>query len=121
MNAFIASRVDYLLYFFLLLKTVVPMAAPPLANSRAIHSARLLVSPVPGDLGSSSGFAAAEPLFRFAVTVSAFLISFVPSLSLKYLPQPSQYQYSILPSATQVAAFAGMCFQSAWFFASSSP
>ena len=120
MNAFISLQFNYLLYFFLL-TTVVPMAAPPLANNRAIHSARLLVSPVPGDLGSSSGFADAELLFRFAVTVSALLISFVPSLSLKYLPQPSQYQYSILPSATQVAAFAGMCFKSAWFFAPSSP
>ena len=37
---------NYLLYFFFLLTTVVPMAAPPLTNSRAIHSARLLVSPV---------------------------------------------------------------------------
>ena len=62
----------YLLYFFLL-TTVVPMAAPPLTSSRAIHKAELLVSPVWGDLGSS---------FSFAVTVSAFLISFVPSLSL---------------------------------------
>ena len=39
------------------------MAAPPLTNSRAIHSARLLVSPVCGSLESS---------FSFAVTVSAF-------------------------------------------------
>ena len=42
----------------------------------------LLLSPVCGDLESS---------FSFAVTMSAFLISFVPSLSLKYA-QPSQYQ-----------------------------
>ena len=63
----------YLLCFFFLLTTVVPMAAPPLMNNRAIHSARLLESPVWGDLESS---------FSFAVTVSAFLISFVPSLSL---------------------------------------
>ena len=40
----------YLLYFFFLLTIVVPMAAPPLTNSRAIHKARLLVSPVLGDL-----------------------------------------------------------------------
>ena len=39
------------------------MAAPPLMNNRAIHSARLLVSPVWGSLESS---------FSFAVTVSAF-------------------------------------------------
>lgn len=64
---------NYLLYFFFLLTIVVPMAAPPLTNSKAIHKARLLVSPVCGDLESS---------FSFAVTVSAFLISFVPSLSL---------------------------------------
>ena len=62
----------YLLYFFLL-TTVVPTAAPPLTSSRAIHKAEPLVSPVWGDLGSS---------FSFAVTVSAFLISLVPSLSL---------------------------------------
>ena len=63
----------YLLYFLFFPTTVVPMAAPPLTSSRAIHKAELLVSPVWGDLGSS---------FSFAVTVSAFLISFVPSLSL---------------------------------------
>ena len=63
----------YLLYFFFFPTTVVPMAAPPLTSSRAIHKAEPLVSPVWGDLGSS---------FSFAVTVSAFLISFVPSLSL---------------------------------------
>ena len=40
----------YLLYFFFLLTTVVPMAAPPLTNSKAIHNARLLVSPVCGPL-----------------------------------------------------------------------
>ena len=61
---------NYLLYFFFLLTTVVPMAAPPLMNNRAIHSARLLVSPVRGDCGS------------FAVTVSACLISCVALASL---------------------------------------
>ena len=54
---------NYLLYFFFLLTTVVPMAAPPLTNSRASHKARLLVSPVCGDLESS---------FSFVVTVSVF-------------------------------------------------
>jgi len=44
--------------------------APPLMNSSAIHSMRLLLSPVWGDFGS------------FAVTVSALVISLVPSLSL---------------------------------------
>ena len=40
---------NYLLYFFFLLTTVVPMAAPPLTNSRANHKARLLLSPVSGE------------------------------------------------------------------------
>ena len=63
----------YLLcFFFLMTITVAAMTAPPLMNNRAIHKARLLVSPVWGVCGS------------FAVTVSAFWISFVPSLSLKY-------------------------------------
>ena len=60
----------YLLYFFFLLTTVVPMAAPPLINSRAIHKARLLVSPVGGVCGS------------FAVTVSALVISLIELASL---------------------------------------
>ena len=42
---------NYLLYFFFLLTTVVPIAAPPLTNSKAIHKARLLVSPVWGEFG----------------------------------------------------------------------
>ena len=60
----------YLSCFFFLLRAAAPVAAPPLASSRAIHKERLLVSPVGGVFGS------------FAVTVSAFLISLVPSLSL---------------------------------------
>ena len=40
---------NYLLYFFFLFTTVVPMAAPPLTNSRANHKARLLLSPVFGE------------------------------------------------------------------------
>ena len=60
----------YLSCFFFLLRAAAPVAAPPLASSRAIHRERLLVSPVGGVFGS------------FAVTVSAFLISLVPSLSL---------------------------------------
>ena len=46
---------NYLLYFFFLLTTVVPMAALPLTSSRAIHKTILLVSPVCGDLMVSSG------------------------------------------------------------------
>ena len=37
---------SYLLHFFLLLTIPVPIAALPLTNSRAIHKAGLLVSPV---------------------------------------------------------------------------
>ena len=39
---------NYLLYFFFLMTTVVPMVAPPLTNSRAIDNARLLVPTVYG-------------------------------------------------------------------------
>ena len=56
--------------FFFLLTTAAPITAPPLASSNAIHSMRLLLSPVGGDFGS------------FAITVSTFLISLVPYLSL---------------------------------------
>ena len=37
---------SYLLHFFLLVTTPVPITALPLTNSRAIHKAGLLVSPV---------------------------------------------------------------------------
>ena len=57
---------NYLLYFFFLLTTVVPMAAPPLINSRAIHNKRLELSPVCGDL-SAPGLTV--PPGSFAVTV----------------------------------------------------
>ena len=50
LGVFFRTLFNYLLYFFFLLTTVVPMAVPPLTNSRAIHKARLLVSPVLGDL-----------------------------------------------------------------------
>ena len=50
--------------------TVSAVQTPPLMNSSAIHSIRLLLSPVGGDFGS------------FAVTVSALAISLVPSLPL---------------------------------------
>ena len=48
----------YLLCFFFLLATVIPMAAPPLMNNRAIHKARLLVSPVRriGETGCTVGW-----------------------------------------------------------------
>ena len=56
--------------FLFLLTTVVQPTAPPLIKSSAIHSMRLLLLPVLGDFCS------------LAVTVSAFLISFIPSRSL---------------------------------------
>jgi len=64
------SVFDFYFCFFFFAVTVVPIRAPPLMNSNAIHSVRLLVSPVWGDFGS------------LAVTVSALAISLVPSLSL---------------------------------------
>ncbi len=57
----------------------------------------------------------------FAVTVSARVISLVAAASAKYLPQPPQYQYSMLPSSATVAAFASMCFRWAWLFRSGLP
>lgn len=69
---------NYLLYIFFLLTTVVPMAALPLMNNRAIHSARLLLSPACGELESSFGLLLSpvcgdlESSFSFAVTMSAF-------------------------------------------------
>ena len=56
-----------------------------------------------------------------AVTVSAWVISAFAAASEKYFLQPSQYQYSMLPSAAAVAAFASMCFRSAWLFGSRLP
>ena len=60
----------YLSCFFFLLRAAAAVAAPPLASTRTSHRERLLVSPVGGVFGS------------FAVTVSALVISLVPSLSL---------------------------------------
>lgn len=56
-----------------------------------------------------------------AVTVAALVISLVAAASEKYLPQPSQYQYAMLPSSAAVAAFASMCFRSVWLFGSRLP
>ena len=47
--------------------------------------------------------------FSLSVIVSAFCISFVPSLSPKYLPHSSQYQYSIFPSLSRVASTLSIC------------
>lgn len=49
-----------------------------------------------------------------AVTVSARVISVFAAASEKYLLQSPQCQYSMLPSSAAVAAFAAMCFRSAW-------
>ncbi len=56
---------------FLLLFTAVPIRVPP-TNSRAIQSGTPLFSPVHGDFASFGSF---------AVTVSAFVISFVAAAS----------------------------------------
>ena len=66
---------NYLLYFFFLLTTVVPMAAQPLMNNRAIHKARLLVSPVCGLLSDVPGLVLAGFFSRAAMASSiAFAI-----------------------------------------------
>ena len=96
----------YLPNFFFLLTAKVPANAPPLTHSRAIHRDIWLLSSVLGESEEPSSF-------NFSVTVSAFEISLVASLSLKYFLQPSQYQYSMFPSAVLVAAFAGKCLRSA--------
>lgn len=57
--------------------TVVAVTAPPLMKSRASHKARLLVSPVLGEVGFSSG--------SLAVTVSDLAISLVSVLIGKIL------------------------------------
>ena len=56
-----------------------------------------------------------------AVTVSAWVISLAAAASAKYLPQPPQYQYYLLPSASVVAATAGKCCKSAWLWGSRPP
>ena len=67
------SVFDFYFCFFFFAVTSVPITVPPLMSSNAIHSMRLLVSPVGGDFGSSGSF---------TVTVSALAISLVPSLLL---------------------------------------
>ena len=67
------SAFGFYFCFFFFSVTAVPITAPPLIKSNAIHNIKLLLSPV---CGRFSFFGS------FAVTVSAFLISLVPSLSL---------------------------------------
>ena len=79
---------NYLLYFFFLLTTVVPMAAPPLTNSRAIHKARLLVSPVCGLLSDVPGLVLAGFFSRAAIASSiAFAILSTSDCSVIFLPR----------------------------------
>ena len=47
-----------------------------------------------------------------ARTVFSFVISVPAASSAKYLPHTSQYQYSILPSFSQVGSFASKCCRS---------
>ncbi len=66
---------NYLLYFFFLLTTVVPMAAPPLTNSKASHKAKLLESPVWGLLSDVPGLVLTGFFSRAAIASSiAFAI-----------------------------------------------
>ena len=71
---------NYLLYFFFLLATVVARVAPPLANSREIHSARLLVLPVSGLLSDVPGLVLAGFFSRAAIASS------IVNLFLSHIP-----------------------------------
>lgn len=62
--------------------------------------------------GCSAACGAVVGWGSLAVTVSARVISVSAAASEKYLPQPPQYQYSLLPSASVVAATAGKCCKS---------
>lgn len=124
----------------------IPIAAPPLINS--IASQRLIPLPLPvcGFFCSLLGLSAVElsalislesffglsgfelsflsslgVSFSLSVIVSAFCISFVPSLSPKYLPHSSQYQYSIFPSLSRVASTLSICVSFPLLFGSISP
>jgi len=82
---------NYLLYFFFLLTTVVPMAAPPLMNNRAIHKARLLVSPVCGLLSDVPGLVLAGFFSRAAIASSiAFAILSTSDCSVIFLPRTTE-------------------------------
>ena len=79
---------NYLLYFFFLLATVVARVAPPLANSREIHSARLLVSPVCGLLSDVPGLVLAGFFSRAAIASSiVFAILSTSDCSVIFLPR----------------------------------
>ena len=79
---------NYLLYFFFLLTTVVSMAVPPLMNNRAIHSARLLVSPVWGLLSDVPGLVLAGFFSRAAIASSiVFAILSTSDCSVIFLPR----------------------------------
>ena len=79
---------NYLLYFFFLLTTVVAMAAPPLVNSRTIHKARLLVSPVCCHLSDVPGLVLAGLFSRAAIASSiAFAILSTSDCSVIFLPR----------------------------------
>ena len=84
---------NYLLYFFFLLATVVARAAPPLANSREIHSARLLVLPVSGLLSDVPGLVLAGFFSRAAIASSiVFAILSTSDCSVIFLPRTTGYQ-----------------------------
>ena len=89
---------NYLLYFFFLLTTVVPMAAQPLMNNRAIHSARLLVSPVCGLLSDVPGLVLAGFYCRAAIASSiAFAIASTSLCSVRFLPRVTAFTAASTP------------------------
>ena len=74
-------------------------AAAAALKARSIsHRDIVLSSPVAGVLGAS-----------FAIVTARSVVSVFPSASAKSLPQASQDQYSLLPAALLVAAFASWC------------
>ena len=91
--------VVYTVWVRFFLRDTKQMNAPPLSSNTVTTP---LSPPVWGDLAAPDSL---------AVTVSACLISLVAAASANYLPQSSQYQYSILPPAVFVAALAGICFR----------
>ena len=87
MIAALTFRISVICYtFFLLLTIVVPTAAPPLTNNRAIHKARLLVSPVCGLLSDVPGLVLAGFYSRAAMASSiAFAIASTSLCSVMFL------------------------------------
>lgn len=106
-----------MVYFFFFLATVVPMATPPLMNSKAAHSERLLSSPVFG----ATFFPVVFPLVLLGVVSSSpqsaydkflfcifFSNSFLPPDNLNYIITQNILCY--LPFLCQVTVSLISCY-----------